>query len=149
MWSDTPCVPFGGARNRGGYGVLPKAVNGSRLAHRAALADALGRPLVAFALHRCDNPPCINPAHLYEGTHRDNTEDKVSRGRQRGGRYNQTHCKHGHELTPDNVLPLERQSTRRKFTERRCKACRQAAHRRQAAKRKAQRHARAKLKQQI
>lgn len=34
-------------------------------------------------LHRCDNPPCCNPRHLKPGTQRDNTEDKMRRGRGR------------------------------------------------------------------
>lgn len=44
-------------------------------AHRIALSLHLGRPLKACALHRCDNPPCCNPAHLFEGTQADNMRD--------------------------------------------------------------------------
>ena len=58
------------------------------LAHRLALAEKLGRPLLPrmFALHRCDNPPCVNPAHLYEGTHVQNMADM--RGKHAGEKHN-------------------------------------------------------------
>lgn len=140
------CIEFEGARNKGGYGVLPREVNGSRLAHRASLAEYLGRPVQGIVRHSCDNPPCINPEHLIEGTQQSNVDDAVERGRVRGGRYAQTHCMHGHELTPDNVQIYERPSRRSVTKCRRCMECRRIANQKQAAKRKAARHARGLLK---
>ena len=68
--------------------------------------------------------------------------DAVERGRVRGGRRDQTHCKHGHALTPENVQIYRRQSTRSTIKARRCLSCRAEANTKQAARRKADRHAR-------
>lgn len=50
---------------------------------RLALALALGEPLLRACLvcHRCDNGLCVNPAHLYQGTSKDNERDKLRRNR--------------------------------------------------------------------
>jgi len=56
-------------------------------------------------LHRCDNPPCCNPAHLFLGTRTDNSADKVAKGRARG---NPT-CGEAHpqaKLSPADVLAI-------------------------------------------
>jgi hypothetical protein len=52
--------------------------------HRLILAAKLGRPLRKgyCACHSCDNPRCINPAHLWEGTQEENIADCVKKGRQ-------------------------------------------------------------------
>lgn len=97
MAGETPCVEYEGTRNKGGYGVLPKPVHGSRLAHRAALAAKLGRSVRGVARHTCDNPPCVNPMHLREGTQRENVADAVDRDRiARGPR--KSLCARGHDV---------------------------------------------------
>ena len=78
------CWPWLGCLNRTGYGQIADEEGALQLTHRVALSLSLGRPLTAFALHHCDNPPCCNPAHLYEGTQADNIRDMVARGRARG-----------------------------------------------------------------
>jgi hypothetical protein len=56
-------------------------------ANRVALTIKLDRDILPglFACHTCDNPPCCNPDHLYEGTHQQNVDDKVRRNRQQKG----------------------------------------------------------------
>lgn len=53
-----------------------------RLAHRASWVRANGPiPLGKIILHSCDNPSCVNPAHLSIGTYHDNTMDAIRKGR--------------------------------------------------------------------
>lgn len=56
-------------------------------AHRFSLELKLGRPIKPgmYACHTCDYPTCVNPNHLYEGTHQDNVNDAVRRDRHKRG----------------------------------------------------------------
>jgi hypothetical protein len=79
------CWPWMGSRAPEGYGRLRYNRHPS-IAHRIAYELTRG-PIAAGMLvcHHCDNPPCCNPAHLFVGTHLDNSLDKVAKGRARGG----------------------------------------------------------------
>jgi len=50
-------------------------------AHRYSFFLANGFYAEPQTLHSCDNPPCVNPAHLHEGTPQDNSDEMVERGR--------------------------------------------------------------------
>lgn len=74
------CWPWTAGTNVAGYGCFGKDRK-SILAHRISLAIDGRDPSGAIARHRCDNPPCCNPAHLETGTHADNARDREERGR--------------------------------------------------------------------
>jgi hypothetical protein len=83
------CWPWQGAKSDQGYG----RVSGFGLrnvgAHRIAFGLTHGWDAISavFVLHRCDNPPCCNPAHLFAGTAQDNALDMVAKGRDKGTRW--------------------------------------------------------------
>jgi hypothetical protein len=60
--------------------------------------------------HKCDNPLCCNPDHLFLGTHKDNMADSKHKGRHYLS--SKTHCKRGHPLSGDNLYVCPGQGLR-------------------------------------
>ena len=77
------CWPWSGCRTSSGHGQFGTGANYglSRLAHRTSFILVRGWP-TGIVCHRCNNPLCVNPLHLYDGTPQSNMEDKVAAGRQ-------------------------------------------------------------------
>lgn len=74
-----------------GYGLFWFQEIAETKAHRASWFLANGTlPDDMCVLHSCDNPPCVNPAHLHLGTNEDNVREKVERGRTAKGAKGET-----------------------------------------------------------
>ncbi len=82
-WSTYPCLEWPRARSNYGYGKVWDANTKKLLdAHRLSYEAAYGLlEEGSCALHRCDNPPCFRPIHLFSGTKGDNRKDCVAKGR--------------------------------------------------------------------
>ena len=124
FWSKVEIIPghecweWTGGKNRGGYGTFYLA--GRTLgSHRVSYELNIGPIQEGLSvLHRCDNPGCIRPEHLFAGNQTDNISDMIAKGRHY--RYGKTHCEREiHELNEENSY-IDSSGGRR------CRLCRKA-----------------------
>jgi len=129
------CMPAKGWINRDGY--VWHWFMGRRVsAHRLAFIAVNGPiPRGMHVLHRCDKRDCVNPDHLYLGTHQQNMADAKAKGRFVNQK--KTHCPAGHEYTGENTLVVRRAGSDGLI--RFCRTCKRETERRFRLRRREQR----------
>lgn len=104
--TDSGCLEYQGFTHKEGYGQM--SFQGKAWRTHSLMYTLTKGPVPAgmVVMHKCDNPPCCNPDHLEIGTKADNNRDMAAKRR---GKYQKaTHCKHGHEFTPENTYVCKR-----------------------------------------
>ena len=110
------CWLWTGTINRDGYGVYR-----GKLAHRISYIQHVGLfPPGTVTDHLCRVRNCVNPLHLEAVSRGENVRRGLGRATTISRHANRTHCKRGHELTPDNLY-LNTYSDG--FVRRTCKTC--------------------------
>ena len=124
------CWVWTASTSRNGYGKFRLPEGPLTSAHRISWEWAYGPvPEGMCVLHRCDNPPCVRPEHLFLGTIADNNHDCVTKGRHSSSR--KSHCPQGHPYAGSNLYIDPRGG----WKCRECKRQRHALTRRAAARR--------------
>lgn len=103
------CWEWVGGKNQDGYGKF-WVVSRSHGAHRVSWVIHNGQiPKGIQVLHKCDNPPCVNPSHLFSGSNLDNVSDRVAKGRSNATRGENHHFR----LHPEKIIRGDEHFSRR------------------------------------
>lgn len=88
-----------------GYGKFSTVERTNDYAHRLAWVFTYGAiPKGLHVCHHCDNPPCVNPNHLFLGTHQDNMRDRELKGRNGAARRNRNNGKYALSIEQEKRL---------------------------------------------
>lgn len=103
--ADSGCWLWTGGTTGPGYGRTGR-INGRQFyAHRLSYEIHAGPiPAGMYVCHACDNPQCVNPAHLWLGDQTANMADAAAKGRIRNGQAEKTACRRGHPFTAENTI---------------------------------------------
>lgn len=109
------CWEWQGHRDKDGYGKMRVGRRQLARSNRIAWMVNFGKiPKDLFVLHRCDNPPCVRPDHLFLGTARDNVIDKITKGRNRP---QMGEARHNAKLTSEMVTQIVKEYCPRVMTQ--------------------------------
>lgn len=130
-----PCWEWKGALNNKGYGIINRGRVGEGIVLVHRLSYEIHKDKIPHGInvcHKCDNPPCINPDHLFLGTQAQNMADAVAKGRtatpwNAALNKQKTHCVHGHLFSEDNTF-------RDRGGWRQCRTCRRDYKKRRRSK---------------
>lgn len=104
----TGCWEWTGAKSSAGYGQIRREKK-TIYAHRYVYENVFGKVNNLLVCHRCDNPSCVRPSHLFAGSAKDNVQDMFKKKRnpsrkgQNFGRSLKEFCVNGHTLSESRI----------------------------------------------